>query len=105
MFKKKKKIAWFICQLVKTVVRAFLNVTSDASVHTSVPPPPFFLILKKVMFRLFCDSQKGCAEVSPAPSLLSATPCKVTRPPFCTDELYFAFCLLVSECNILSTLV
>lgn len=101
---KKKKIAWFICQLVKTVVKAFLNVTSDDSVHTSVP---FFVFLnlKKVMFRLFCDSQKGRAEVSPAPSLLSATPCKVTRPPFCTDELYFAFCLLVSECNILSILV
>lgn len=61
---KKKKIAWFICQLVKMVVRAFLNVTSDDSVHTSV----LFFNPKKVMFRLFCDSQKGRAEVSPAPS-------------------------------------
>lgn len=48
MFKQKKKIAWFICQLVKMVARAFLNVTSDDSVHTSV----LFFILKNVLLIL-----------------------------------------------------
>lgn len=58
---KKKKIAWFICQLVKMVARAFLNVTSDDSVHTSV-----LLFYPKKCFAYFVTVKKGRAEVAPA---------------------------------------